>query len=415
MSTERIRRSWAHCLAAVLVLAGAAPAVGLLVGGCGVDFAYLIPAAAGQINLLLRSVPIKEAIEDGGLTEEQAAKLRLIQDARAYARDVIGLNVRNNYTRFYNSAGRPVAFNVSASRKDAFEPWLWRFPIVGTVPYLGYFNRAAADAKADELASRALDVFVYEIDAYSGLGFVPNLVLSPMLERSDISLVETVFHELLHSTVWRQNATSFNESLATFFGRVGTIKYLADRYPDRPEVIQETFELFEDSDRFSDAMLTLFNDLDSFYSSNLSSNAKVAGREVVYQAARERFATEVQPLMNQPESYDWVGDLPTNNAWMLGFRRYNLDLEVFDLAFTEVGEEWSESLRLFQAATDASDPYAYLRTWLASVMANRLAQKGQARSVDIQGRTGPPFLPRQEVSRGPCPGRLATTILRPEG
>jgi predicted aminopeptidase len=175
-----------------------------------------------------------------------------------------------------------------------------------------------------------------------------------------------VFHELLHGTIWRPNDVTFNESLATFVGRTAAIEYTADRYPEQPELVQNAIDQFEDVDRFSDFMSTVFNDLDGFYSSELTTEAKIAGREAVYQAARDRFAAEVQSLMNDPDAYEWVRNLPTNNAWLLGVRRYNLDLDVFQDLFTTTGEDWTVSLQLFRAAVAEPDPYAYLRTWLTT-------------------------------------------------
>ena len=99
--------------------------------GCGIDFAYLLPAAVGQCELLNTSVSVEEALASGELTGEQTEKLSLIREAREYSRDIIGLKVGDNYTTFYNSHGNPVAYNVSASRKDAFAPKTWTFPIVG--------------------------------------------------------------------------------------------------------------------------------------------------------------------------------------------------------------------------------------------------------------------------------------------
>jgi predicted aminopeptidase len=334
--------------------------------GCGVDFSYLIPAAAGQLRLLRDAVPIGQVIDGDTLTDAQIAKLRLIEDARSYACDVLVLNVDNNFTRFYDSGGEPVVFNVSASRKDRFQPRLWQFPVVGTVPYLGYFDRSLAEAKREELRREGLDVFMYEVDAYSGIGVIPNLVLSPMLERSDIGLLDTVFHELLHSTVWRQNDTSFNESLATFYGRAGTLAYLADRFPDRPEFLEAASQSFEDSDRFNAFMLELYDELDVFYSSDRTSDEKLSGREAVYQAGRDRFVAEVLPLMHRPDAYAWVGDLPANNAYMLGIRRYHLDLDIFEQVLAAAGEDWSAAREVFRAAAERSDPYAFLADWVSS-------------------------------------------------
>ncbi|UCE60719.1 MAG: aminopeptidase [Phycisphaerales bacterium] len=338
-----------------------------LTGACGGNFAYYIPAAIGQLDLMLNSVPLSQALSSSSLSEEQLLKLELIRDVREYARNVIGLDVGDNFAMFYDSGGEAVAFNISASRKDAFEPKRWTFPIVGTLPYLGYFDSTAADAKFDELVDEGLDVYMYQIDAYSGLEYFPNLVLSPMLERSDISLVDTVIHELLHSTIWRPNNTSFNESLATFFGRTGALRFFADRYPDDPEFVEGVAQRFEDTDRYNDAMKVIYDELDAFFSSDLTSEEKLAGREEVYQAGRDWFMAEVHPLMNQPDRFDWVANLPTNNAWMLGVRRYNLDLDVFEEVFAATGEDWAQSLYIFRAAASESDPYAYLRSWLETI------------------------------------------------
>jgi len=388
---------------AVLALAGS-------LAGCGVDWCYILDAAIGQLDLLRDSVPLSQAAETDTLTSEQRSKLKLIQDARLYANEIIGLEVGDNYTLFYDSGGGPVAFNVSACRKDDFEPRLWTFPIVGAVPYLGFFDREAADSKFDELVAQQLDVFMYEIDAYSGLGYFPSVVLSPMLEHSEISLTETVFHELLHSTIWRPDDVPFNESLATFVGRTAALEYLTDRYPQQPELAQLAIERFEDADRFDDFLLTLFDELASFYSADQPSEVKIAGREAVYQAGRDRFVAEVQPLMNDPDRYEWVRNLPTNNAWMLGARRYSLDLEVFQDVFAATGDDWSASLQLFHAAAAASDPYAHLKTWLAAPIATAAAHLKEGEGTR-HGQTG--SVSQEPTVRGSCPARAAATLVCP--
>jgi len=369
----------------------------IVVPGCGVDVNYLLGAASGQWDLLVKAVPIEDAIASGTLPEETGEKLSVILDVREYAGEVMALNVGANYRKFYDSGGAPVLFNISASRKEAFAPKLWRFPFFGAFPYIGYFDELAADAEYDSLVDEGLDVFVYEVDAYSGIGFIPNLILSPMLERSDIGIVETVIHELLHSTVWKVDATSFNESLATFYGRTGAVHYLRDRYPDDPELIDEALSFYEDSDRFTNFLLSVYEELDAYYSSDLSSAEKIEGREALVAAAGERFAAEVQPRMNRPERYEWAVDLPVNNAWMLGIRRYNLELELFEQVFADTGEDWHAALERFRTASRADDPYAYLRESLAESTAS-------ARGRDGRDRPNPAnALPMSDGSASPPP------------
>jgi predicted aminopeptidase len=378
-----------------------------------VDFAYLVPAAVAQLDLLGRVVPVEQAIESGKLNEKQIAKLNLILDARIFARDVIGLDVGDNYTTFYDSGGKPVAFNLSASRKDAFAPKTWTFPLVGTVPYLGYFNQAAAEAKRQELQRQDFDVFIYQIDAYSGIGYFANPILSPMLERDEFNLVDTVIHEMLHNTVWRASDTSFNESLATFFGRRGAEAYFSDRYPDEPGRVEEAFGRFEDVDRYSDFALELYGELDAFYSSDLPSERKIADRRLIFEAGARRFVEEVGPLMNYPSNYEWVSaGLPVNNAWMLGIRRYNLDLGVFERVFEATGQDWGASLDAFRAAADADEPYVFLELWLESGaspsdLARSPRQKTHSDDMEPDGAGS-------GVHRGPCQHNWTTTLLPTE-
>lgn len=377
-SWSRPVRWWRGLSCVTMLLFG-----GVATGGCGLDFAYLLPAISGQLDILGQVQPVSAALAGDDLDAEQRAKLVLIQDVRRFAEDVVGLAVGDNYSGFYNSYGEPVAFNVSASRMDGFAPRLWSFPIVGTVPYLGYFDRELATAKREELVAEGLDVFVYEIRAYSGLGFYANPILSPMLDLEDDVLVDTVLHELLHATIWRTNDTSFNESLATFVGRTGARRYLAELYPGEPERVAELSARFEDGDIYAEFALGLFEDLDAYYRSDASTEQKIAGREAVFAAGRQRFAVEYLPKMHHPERYDWVPDLPVNNAYMLGIRRYNLELQAFQRVFDATGGDWAASLDVFREAAAAPDAYAFLNAWPTPAAKAEPFDSGDFKAVEV--------------------------------
>lgn len=352
-----MRRAIASLLVAIFALPFA--------GGCGIDYEYLVPVVFGQFDILTGSISIEEAIRRGELSDEEVDRLRLIQDVREYAGREMGLNTGDNYTLFYDAGEGPVVYNVSAAQRHQLVAKTWDFPIVGELPYMGFFDRGGAARKFNELLGRGYDVFMYEVDAYSTLEYLPNPILSPMLHRSELSLVETVIHELLHSTVWHLSDTTFNESLATFVGRTGALEYLAVRYPDEPERVQAATRHYEDTEIYNTFMSELYDQLEAFYSSDLSLQERIAGREAYYQAGRERFAAEYQPLMNDPDSYTWVTNMPTNNAWMLANYRYNYNLDLFEEVYDATGRAWDAAISVFHNAAGASDPNAYLRTWLA--------------------------------------------------
>lgn len=328
---------------------------------CGPNPLYLPSLAVGQIDLMLNSIPIDDAIGGGDLSGDQIAQLELILDVRAYARDTIGLNVGNSYTLFYDNARAARVYNVSAADKDRFRAMTWTFPIVGTVPYLGFFDEELAANEERALIEQGFDTFTYEVDAYSTLGFLPNPVRASFLKRDTITLTDTVIHELLHNTAWRPGDTRFNESLATFVGRTGTLEYLGERFGADSAITREAKTRFEDTDRFNAFIFELFDQLDAHYNSDLARAEKISGREEIFESGRTRFFTDIQPLMNEPENYDWVERLPSNNAWMLANYRYNLDLDLFERVHQATELDWSRTINIFQKAAAAGDPKAYLR------------------------------------------------------
>ncbi len=337
-----------------------------LVTSTGCDsLPYVIHLAQGQLGTQGETEPIDKVLDSGRLTEDEQTKLELVVKAREYARDTIGLSVGTDYTTFYDSGGDPVAFNLSAARQDALIAHTWTFPIVGEVPYLAFFDENYMIRIEDELKTGGLDTMTYELDAYSTLGLFENPVRSTMLRRGTLSLVDTVIHELLHNTVWRANSTVFNESLATFVGRRGAVDFLRAEFGDEsgwPE-LAETY--YADKDIVNAFLLDLYDQLATHYAQPISAAERVAGREAVFQAARERFASDIQPTLNYPDSFGFYAELPTNNAWMLANYRYNLDLDLMADVHAATGEQWSATLDVFrQAAAASGNPFEFLRSWL---------------------------------------------------
>lgn len=331
------------------------------VAGCD-GLRYVTHVAEGQFGILGQIEPIDAVLASDRLTPDEEAKLALIVSARDYAATVMGLNAGDSYTTFYDTRGDPLAFNLSAARRDALVPVTWTFPFVGEVPYLAFFDEDYLRAEELKLTDAGYDTLTYEIDAYSTLGVFEDPVRSPMLQRNELSLADTVIHELLHNTIWRPGDTNFNESLATFVGRQGALEFLRATYGDESGWPAVAEAWYADIDRVNAFLRALYVELEAFYAEPLSSAEHTAGRAQVFAAARQRFVAEVQPTLNYPRSFAGYADLPTNNAWMLSNYRYNLDLGVFADVYRAVGEDWRAALAIFgQAAAADGDPYARLR------------------------------------------------------
>jgi predicted aminopeptidase len=74
---------------------------------------------------------------------EKSGDLEFIQrvsDIRSFAMEELGLSMSKNYTRYVDIDRNYLAAVVSASAKDSFRRHEWKFPVVGAMPYKGFFN-----------------------------------------------------------------------------------------------------------------------------------------------------------------------------------------------------------------------------------------------------------------------------------
>ncbi len=353
-------RTTAGAMAAAMVLG----LTGCMPGSGPWAWQYAINAAAGEVNYLSRAVPIEQGLDDPDLTQEQRDKLSLVIKARDYAEQVIGLNVGSSYRTFVDLKGEGLAWNLSASRKDAIEAYLWDVPVVGRISYLGFFNYADALAQRDYLVSQGYDTFIYELDAFSTLGYLPDPVSSALLKRTTTGLADTVVHELLHNTVWSQASEVFNESLATFFGRTGGLEFLAHEFGSDSPLLQQAQDTYEDNDRINVYLKSIVDEVRTVYARDISYDEKIVQRETVFEAARTRFIADIQPLLHSPDRYGIYGTLNYNNAFLLVNVRYNSDLQVFRDVYDHVDHNWARSLEVFQQAARSSDPFAFLRDYV---------------------------------------------------
>lgn len=78
---------------------------------------------------------------------------------------------------------------------------------------------------ANLLHEKGYDTYIRPVSAYSTLGWFDDPLLSTMLDADTPTLIETIIHETLHSTIWIKSNVQFNEALATFVGLQGAIDF----------------------------------------------------------------------------------------------------------------------------------------------------------------------------------------------
>ncbi len=264
---------------------------------------YVIRTAYNGAGILLIRQDIHEVISRQDISEQTRFKLELVMEARNYA-EKIGLVPEDSFT-YYSEIDRDfVGWSLMASRKDSFKLHTWWFPVVGRVPYKGYFSREAAERAAQRFDPDEYDVLVGAIGAYSTLGWFNDPLLSTSLRRDPVSLVDLVLHELTHNTVWLKNNVTFNESLANFVGVQGTVDFFDEKLQECLQsgngCVQEE-DFYKRAVRRKDntiklglAVEDIYNQLNELYQSGLPRYEKVKRREEVFEQVltplREKFS-----------------------------------------------------------------------------------------------------------------------------
>jgi predicted aminopeptidase len=192
-----------------------------LASGC-----YAIQAASGQWEVLRRSKPIEQVLEDPSTPAATRRGLELTVAARSFASSELGLPDGRSY-RKYADLGRPyVVWNVVATPEFSVEPRRWCFPVAGCVAYRGYFRESAARSQALRLSIRGDDVSVGGVPTYSTLGHLPDPIYNSMLGWRDTRLVATIFHELAHEQLYVPGDSEFNEAFASVVEEEGLRRWL---------------------------------------------------------------------------------------------------------------------------------------------------------------------------------------------
>jgi predicted aminopeptidase len=196
----------------------------LLFGITGSSGCYYSHLARGQLALLWARRPIEEARADPALPQQTREMLGLVESVRVFGRE-LGLAVGDQYTRYVDWPGDRIVTTLVRTRAGTLEAVPYRFPLVGALPYKGYFDFERAERAAERLRDESYDVCISGVTAYSTLGWFDDPVTGPMTRRGADRLVETILHELVHATAFVPEEVAFNESVAQFIGQEAAVRF----------------------------------------------------------------------------------------------------------------------------------------------------------------------------------------------
>lgn len=324
---------------------------------------YVLKQYQGQRKIQREMRPIAEVLADSSVSEEVKRKLRWVLRTREFGIQTVGLSETDNYTWYYDTGGKPVAWKVTACRKHAFKERRWWFPIVGSVPYLGFFDKEDAIAEQRQLAKDGWDTHLSEVAAYNTLGWFVDPVFSPMLRSDDGALAATVLHEMTHGTVYLPGQSDFDETLAEWVGNQAARELLASAYGPDSAQARAFEEDLEDEERFHAFLHEVRRELEALYAREIAREEKIALRAEVFARAKERFAATL-PLYHS-RGYASFLKMDLNNALILSYGRYRARTDLFDRVFEAHGRDLRATVRYFQSLGDSDDARREMEEWLA--------------------------------------------------
>lgn len=214
---SRLLRLGALSIVVVLVASAA---------GCGTVKFYW-QAVDGQIELIRKSRPIGEVLDDAAVAREVKLKLERVREIRDFASRQLGLPDNASYRRYADLRRRFVVWNVFAADEFSVRAKEWCFPIAGCVGYRGYFHEADARRFAQAECTKGIDVYVGGVPAYSTLGWLDDPVLNTFIHYPETELARLIFHELSHQVAYAKGDSTFNESFAVAVETEGVERWLA--------------------------------------------------------------------------------------------------------------------------------------------------------------------------------------------
>lgn len=298
--------------------------------------------------------PIAEILKDPTTPTSLRSQLETIQLARSYAHQ-LGLEVDEQYTSYADWPGDRIITSVVTTRPGEVVPAGFWFPLLGRLPYKGFFDRERAEAEAGKLRDEGFDVCMIGVPAYSTLGWIDDPVTAPMLRDGEGRTVEMIFHELVHATVYTKDHIDFNETVASFIGQEASVRFYADTEGD---AAAETRRAAVDDSRALSKVLTDLRDrVEALYRDTEPGAEQKRRREALEDTAREELASLE---LHGHDAGALAQTMRLNDACLALSGTYGAGIERYVESLANLGEDLPEFIARLRAAEAATDPAAAL-------------------------------------------------------
>ena len=286
---------------------------------------YVLTQAVYQVGMLLQRQPVEQVLAQGAVSPQRLARLRLVDDVRRFAIDEVGLASLDSYTSVSVGFERRM-YNVLACEPDRFQPHSRWFPIVGSIPYIGYFRLADTQREVRRLEAMGFDVSARPVGAYSTLGWFDDPILPAMLDWEEHRLADTLIHESAHATLFLRGQMEFNESFARFVGDEGARRFVQGRRDVAPQAYRIAAQDWGDRALFDALLFDLYHDLDALYGQDLPRQEILARKG---QLLTEADAVCRSLPFEQDRYRQAFQRLDVNNATLMTMKTYHSGIDAF--------------------------------------------------------------------------------------
>ena len=337
------RRAARWGLASALGLFGMVAAVlgtVCVTSGCS-SIDYLGQSASGHLHLLAAARPVKDAIADPATPEGLRKRLELTQRMREFAVTELKEPDNGSYRSYADLKRSAAVWNVVAAPELSLTLQTWCFPVVGCVGYRGYYDLAAATDAAAPLKAQGLEVDVYEVPAYSTLGWMNWIGGDPLLNTfvqwPEGELSRLIFHELAHQVAYAPGDTTFNESFATSVEHIGSERWLQANASAEVRAKQAATEAHRHD--FHVLVRAWRARLDAMYRSDLPDADKRVQKAALYAGMRADYEALKRDRWSGYKGYDhWFAT--ANNAALGTQAAYDDQVSAFERLFVVEGSDF---------------------------------------------------------------------------
>ena len=310
---------------------------------------YLLHAASGEAKILLSRRSIDDVLSRRDLDAAKKEKLKMVQRAADDAQRLLGLKRQSQYREYAQLSTDFAVWVLTLAEPDRLELVSWKFPIVGRVPYLGFFARA----KAEDMAEKNYpdkDRHLRTAAAFSTLGYFPDPVLPGFLDLTEAAIVNLVVHELVHATLYIAGNGQWNETVATALGDAGQAVLL--RHWGRDDLLDATEKNLLDRQRWGELIGQTLATMRATYEAEPDAAKRLAMKTELI----ANFKKKITETDWHNPGYRRLADSEINHAFLLANEVYLSDAD-YQTALTKAArEDYAATVRFLRCvATHKSD------------------------------------------------------------